>query len=71
MPPIAIIITLSSEMRISLLSVMIIAIGGTDEIHQIFVPGRHPGLDDLAADAIGCLPALLLVFWLRTKLAPT
>lgn len=55
------------KIRILLLGLMIIAIGGIDEIHQIFVPGRQPGLDDLAADALGCLPALLLVIWLRKK----
>jgi VanZ family protein len=27
--------------------------GVTDEIHQMFVPPRHPDLADLAADALG------------------
>ena len=29
------------------------AVGVADEWHQIFLPGRSAGLDDLAADAIG------------------
>ncbi len=28
-------------------------LGGLDEVHQIFVPGRFPGLDDVTADALG------------------
>ena len=28
-------------------------LGGLDEIHQIFVPGRCPGLDDATADLLG------------------
>ena len=55
------------KIPLPLLCLMIIGIGGADEIHQIFVPGRHAGLDDLAADAVGCLPALVLVSWLRAK----
>lgn len=37
-------------------TVLLVALyGGLDEIHQIFVPGRMAGLDDLAADAVGAL----------------
>ena len=28
-------------------------LGGLDEVHQMFVPGRCPGLDDATADLIG------------------
>jgi VanZ family protein len=28
-------------------------LGGLDEVHQMFVPGRTPALDDLTADIIG------------------
>lgn len=51
------------------LGMMVIALGGADEIHQLFVPGRHAGLDDLAADAAGCVLALMVAFWLRRRLA--
>jgi VanZ family protein len=38
--------------------------GVTDEIHQMFVPGRTAALDDLAADALGAVAAAgLLLAW--------
>jgi VanZ family protein len=33
--------------------VFAVAYGGTDEVHQVFVPGRDPSWTDLAADALG------------------
>ncbi len=30
-----------------------VVLGGLDEIHQLFVPGRFAGLDDVAADVLG------------------
>ena len=34
--------------------------GVTDEFHQQFVPGRFPGADDLVADTLGGLCAVLI-----------
>ena len=40
------------------------AYGGTDEIHQMFVPGRYADLRDVAADAIGgAIGAFLCWLW--------
>ena len=55
------------KFKLPLLGLVIIAIGCADEIHQFYVPSRHPGLDDLACDIMGCLLAMLLVVWLRRK----
>jgi len=46
-----------------LLFFIIVSIGGTDEFLQIYIPGRHAGFDDLAADAVGCLIALFVLPW--------
>lgn len=32
--------------------------GAADELHQAFVPGRHPDLFDVATDAVGAAAAL-------------
>ncbi len=34
--------------------------GALDEVHQIFTPGRFPGVDDWIADALGAIAALAL-----------
>jgi VanZ family protein len=36
-------------------------IGVLDEWHQVFLPGRQAGLDDLAADVVGGLAGALLL----------
>ena len=37
-----------------------LAYGLSDEFHQQFVPGRFPGADDLVADTLGGLCAVLI-----------
>lgn len=44
---------------------LVVLIGGADEIHQIFLPGRHAGFDDWAADWVGAFFSLPGVNWLR------
>jgi hypothetical protein len=44
-------------------------IGALDEIHQIFLPGRSAGLDDLAADTAAAMLTTLLLIWLERKAA--
>lgn len=49
--------------------VMTTAYGATDEWHQLFVPGRHPDLLDIVADATGAVLAVAvlvaLAWWSR------
>jgi len=39
----------------------VLLVGVLDEWHQVFLPGRQAGWDDLAADAVGGLIGALLV----------
>ncbi len=41
--------------------------GMSDEFHQSFVPGRHPGLSDVLIDAIGAATAIWVIGWRNTK----
>jgi VanZ family protein len=42
-------------------------IGVLDEWHQVFLPGRHPGWDDLAMDALGSLSGASLLALARRR----
>lgn len=51
--------------RVALLAVAgALLVGALDEWHQIFLPGRQAGWDDLAADGVGGLIGALAL-WLR------
>lgn len=45
------------------LIVGVLMIGVLDEVHQMFVPGRRPGWDDLAADLAGIALATVVIQW--------
>lgn len=38
-------------------------LGVSDEVHQMFVPGRRPGWEDLAADLAGIALATMVIQW--------
>lgn len=39
--------------------------GVTDEIHQMFTPGRHPDIRDMVADSLGAAAMVGLILLLR------
>ncbi|BCM24229.1 VanZ family protein [Methyloradius palustris] len=55
---------------LALILILVVLIGAADEFHQIYIPGRHAGLDDLSADLIGGLAALPIISKLRSALYP-
>ena len=55
---------------LALILLLTVCIGGSDEIHQIFIPGRHAGFDDLTADLVGGLIALPGITKLRRSFYP-
>ena len=45
-----------------------LGVGMLDEWHQMFLPGRSAGLDDLAADAVGAaVGAAALRGWMKAR----
>jgi len=58
-------LALGRPLRETLATAWVVAIlyGISDEIHQHFVPNRHPGAFDVATDAVGAAIALVLVWW--------
>lgn len=38
-----------------------------DEIHQIFVPGRYPGIEDVLTDTSGIFTGILIAIYIKTK----
>ena len=47
-----------------------VAYAGTDEVHQMFVQGRHGSPVDVAIDAAGALVGLAAMRWLRSRSTP-
>ena len=39
------------------------AYAGTDEFHQLFIPGRAGMIQDVGVDALGFLPCIAITFW--------
>lgn len=52
--------------RIYLLTFLVsVCYAASDEIHQLFVPGRSGQLSDVCVDAVGVVAALLFVYLIR------
>ncbi len=48
-------------LRLTVLFVVAVGYGATDEFHQLFVPGREAAISDIAADAAGAFFGLFLL----------
>lgn len=44
--------------------ILVLLVGVADEFHQMSLPGRFPGLDDLFADLAGALCGVWMTRWL-------
>lgn len=42
--------------------------GASDELHQVFVPGRTPSIADFAADAVGVFIGVQIAAWIVRKI---
>jgi hypothetical protein len=46
---------------------LVTAVGAADEFHQIFLPGRSAGLDDLAADFLAAVTVVSLLAYVDRR----
>ncbi len=42
--------------------------GATDELHQLYVPGRHPDSMDVLVDALGSGMGIFVWYWLKRRI---
>lgn len=53
----------SNFLLIAILTVVItVAYGMSDEFHQLFVPTRNPDVKDIAADGVGAMAAVTILY---------
>lgn len=57
------------QIKLQILLILTIFIGALDEFHQLYLPGRSAGLDDLLADTIGGLCAFLIIRYFTNKIS--
>jgi len=59
----------SFRLKIMIVLASGLVLGSLDEVHQMFVPGRHPDPLDALADTLGvALGLLIYAFWHRRKI---
>ena len=56
-----------ASLPIALVFALALIVGGADEIHQSFLPGRVAGWDDWLADVVGASMGLICVFLLGRR----
>lgn len=64
----AVLIGLGLAQRKPLAVIFLVAlIGALDEWHQVYLPGRSPGIDDWLADFTAAIVATVALEWLRLR----
>ncbi|MGZ5013834.1 MAG: VanZ family protein [Methylobacter sp.] len=48
-------IVMSNTMPLKYAAILTVALGAADELHQMLLPGRTPGIDDWLADCLGAV----------------
>jgi VanZ family protein len=56
------------KMPLPIVLLMTVSVGACDEVAQMYIPGRSADIGDYAADALGCLLAILPDYWIKKKL---
>ena len=53
-------IVMSNIMPLKYVAILAVALGAADELHQILLPGRMPGIDDWLADCFGAVTVVCI-----------
>jgi|LauGreSBDMM110SN_4_FD.fasta_scaffold35209_1 VanZ family protein len=56
------------KMPLPIVLLLTVSVGAGDEVAQKYIPGRSADIGDYAADALGCLLAILPDYWIKKKL---
>ncbi len=56
------------RMPLPIVLLLTVCIAACDEVAQLYIPGRSADIGDYAADALGCLLAILPDCWIKKKL---
>lgn len=56
------------RMPLPIVLLMTVSVAACDEVAQLYIPGRSADIGDYAADALGCLLAILPDYWIKNKL---
>jgi len=56
------------RMPLPIVLLLTVCIAACDEVAQLYIPGRSADIGDYAADALGCLLAILPDYWIKNKL---
>jgi VanZ family protein len=56
------------KMPLPIVLLLTVSVGAGDEVAQMYIPGRSADIGDYAADALGCLLAILPDYWIKKKL---
>jgi len=60
-------IVMSNTMPLKYAAILAVTLGAADELHQILLPGRMPGIDDWLADCFGAIIVVCIFSAIRKQ----
>lgn len=60
-------IVMSNTMPLKYAAILAVTLGAADELHQILLPGRMPGIDDWLADCFGAIIVVCIFSVIRKQ----
>jgi len=60
-------IVMSNTIQLKYAAILTVALGAADELHQMLLPGRSPGIDDWLADSFGAVTVVCIFSIIRKQ----